>query len=175
MFIKSKICFTVFVLYEIAAITVLHLKSTCSAMFGMNFCASDFKYFAGAIAIPLLVYLIWMWIREIIRIRRRRHFIGLAKNVMTGITTSIHERLKHISPNDLEQIIIVAILIGVKKYSMRHPGLRQTLDEILGTSYGADMEYDTEYTVPKETKPKKRTMAKRASATVVAKTFKKKK
>ena len=165
MFIKSKICFTVFVLYEIAAITVLHLKSTCSAMFGMNFCASDFKYFAGAIAIPLLVYLIWMWIREIIRIRRRRHFIGLAKNVMTGITTSIHERLKHISPNDLEQIITAAILICVKKYSMRHPGLRKTIDEILGASYDEYAEYDQEYAEIKQTGTKKRTASKRPAST----------
>ena len=175
MFMKSKVCFTVFVLYEIIVIPLLHFKSTCGAIFGAEFCTGGFKYFPWAIALPLLVYIIWMWIHEIVRARRRRRFIGKAKNIMTGITTSVHERLKQISANDLEQIIIAAVLVGIKKYSMRHPGLRQTLDEILGSAYGADMEYDVEYTAPKETKPKKRTVAKRASATVVAKTSKKKK
>ena len=70
-----------------------------------------------------------------------------------------------ISPNDLEQIITAAILIGVKKYSMRHPGLRKTIDDILGTSYGEYAEYDQEYAEIKQTGTKKRTASKRPAST----------
>ena len=91
MFMKSKVCFTVFVLYEIIVIPLLHFKSTCGAIFGAEFCTGGFKYFPWAIALPLLVYIIWMWIHEIVRARRRRRFIGKAKNMSklkTGSTRS---------------------------------------------------------------------------------------
>lgn len=142
MFIKSKLCFTVFVIYEIVAITLLHFQRTCDAMFSTGFCDGDFKYFAGAVAVPLLVYLIWMWIREIVRARRRRHFIERAKHLVGNIATSVHEQLGNISGAEMERILTMAILIGIKKYSDRHPNLRYTIGEIIGIHGGDKMEYE---------------------------------
>ena len=71
MFLKSKIGLTILSLYEIAAVLLLHCPRTCDAMFGAAFCDDHiFKYFVACIAVPLLVFLIAMWIMDIIhRIR----------------------------------------------------------------------------------------------------------
>ena len=141
MFIKSKICFTVFVVYEIAAITLLHFQRTCDAMFANGFCDGRFKYFAGAVAIPLLAYLIWMWIREIIRARRRHRFIARAKHLVGDFASAVHEKLGAISSQDIERILTMAILLGIKKYSAKHPNLRNSIGEAIGVNVGDDMEY----------------------------------
>lgn len=144
MFIKSKICFTVFVIYEIIAISLLHFQRTCDAMFSTGFCDSNFKYFAGAVAIPLLAYLIWMWIHEIIVARRRRRFINRARKMIKTIASNIHEGFENLSPRAIEGVITAAVLMGVQKYSMRHPDLRKKLSNIIGLSNGEvmDLEYD---------------------------------
>ncbi len=144
MFIKSKICFTVFVIYEIIAISLLHFQRTCDAMFSAGFCDSNFKYFAGAIAVPLLVYLVWMWIHEIVVARRRHRFINRAKKMINTIASNIHEGFENLSPRAIEGVITAAVLMGVQKYSMRHPDLRKKLSNIIGLSNGGvmDFEYD---------------------------------
>ena len=142
MFIKSKICFTVLVIYEIAAITLLHFQRTCDAMFSTGFCDSDFKYFAGAIAVPLLAYLVYMWIREIVQARRRHRFIERAKRLVGNVATTVHEKLGNISSQDMERILTMAILFGIKKYSDKHPKLRYTIGEIIGVKQGANMDYE---------------------------------
>lgn len=151
MFIKSKICFTVLVIYEIAAITLLHFQRTCDAMFSTGFCDGNFKYFAGAIAVPLLAYLVWMWIREIVRARRRRRFISRAKHLVGNFASAVHEKLGTISGAEMERILTMAILIGIKQYSLRHPNLRHTIGQIIGVDMGENMDYgydmDTENAV----------------------------
>lgn len=142
MFIKSKICFTVFVIYEIVAITLLHFQRTCDAMFSTGFCDSRFKYFAGAVAVPLLVYLIWMWIREIVRARRRHRFIARAKNLIGNFASAVHDKLGTISSQDMERVLTMAILLGIKKYHDKHPNLRRTIGEMIGVNM--DYEYDTD-------------------------------
>lgn len=176
MFIKSKICFTVFVVYEIVAITLLHFQRTCDAMFTTGFCDSDFKYFAGAVAVPLLAYLIWMWIREIIHARRRHRFIARAKHLVGNIASTVHEKLGAVSSQDMERILTMAILFGIKKYSDRHPNLRYTIGEIIGVNQGADMDYeydmDTENVVAAQ---KKSASRRNAVAKSSGRTVKKKK
>ncbi len=156
MFIKSKICFSVFVLYEITAITLLYFQRTCDAMFGTGFCDTRFKYFAGVIAVPLLAYLIWMWVREIIRARRRHHFIARAKHLIGDFASAVHEKLGNVSGQDIERILTMAILLGVKKYSDRHPNLRRIVGELIGMQQGESMEYgydmDTENVVASQGK-----------------------
>ncbi len=144
MFIKSKICFTVLVIYEIVAISLLHFQRTCDAMFTPAFCDSNFKYFAGAIAVPLLIYLIWMWLHEIFVARRRRRFISRAKNMINTIASNIHEGFENLSPHAIEGIITAAIILGIQKYSLRHPGLRKKIGQIIGISNGdiTDFEYE---------------------------------
>ena len=150
MFIKSKICFTVLAVYEIVAISLLHFQRTCDAMFTPAFCDSNFKYFAGAIAVPLLIYLIWMWIHEIIVARRRRRFINRAKKMINTIASNIHEGFENLSPRAIEGVITAAVLMGVQKYSMRHPDLSKKLSNIIGMSNGDGIEF--EYDIGTENK-----------------------
>ena len=165
MFIKSKICFTVFVIYEIIAITLLHFQRTCDAMFSAGFCDSDFKYFAGAIAVPLLAYLVWMWIREIVRARRRRKFINRAKQLLGDIATNVHEKLNDVSPRVLEQLIVAAIILGVQRYAAHHPNIHQTIGKIIGksngdTMYGYEYDMDTENVVASQQRAQRKSARK---------------
>lgn len=124
MFIKSKICFTIFSVYEIVAVSLLHFQRTCDAMFSAGFCDSDFKYFAGAIALPLIVYLIFMWIRELVIARRRRRFFGMARRAIRGVVLNLNNTLgEHISQADFEKIVTASVLLGVQKYLDRHPNI----------------------------------------------------
>lgn len=124
MFIKSKICFTIFSVYEIVAVSLLHFQRTCDAMFSAGFCDSDFKYFAGAIALPLIVYLIFMWIRELVIARRRRRFFGMARRAIRGVALNLNNTLgEHISQADFEKIVTASVLLGVQKYLDRHPNI----------------------------------------------------
>lgn len=165
MFIKSKICFTVFVIYEIVAITLLHFQRTCDAMFSTGFCDGNFKYFAGVVAVPLLAYLIWMWIREIIRARRRHRFISRAKHLVGNFASAVHEKLGNISGVEMERILTMAILIGIKRYSDRHPNLRHTIGQIVGVDMGDDMNYEYDMDTENVVASQRRVAARRKSAT----------
>ncbi len=175
MFIKSKICFTVLVIYEITAITLLYFQRTCDAMFSTSFCDGDFKYFAGAIAVPLLAYLIWMWIREIIHARRRHRFISRAKHLVGNFASAVHEKLGNISSQDMERILTMAILFGIKQYSDRHPGLRRTIGEIIGVKSGNEMDLQYDVDAENVVASRKKTAARRRVATKASQVATKKK
>ena len=175
MFIKSKICFTVFVVYEIAAITLLHFQRTCGVMFSTGFCDSWYRYFAGAVAVPLLAYLIWMWIREIIRARRRHRFISRAKHLIGDVASTVHEKLGNISSADMERVLAMAILFGVKKYSDRHPNLRRTIGEIIGVPQGAEMDYEYDIDTENMVATQKKAASRRNVSAKTSKTQTKKK
>jgi len=146
MFLKSKIYFTVFVIYEIVAGFLLHYPHTCDAMFGGTFCMSGlFKYFVGLVAVPLVVYLICMWIREIVLAYRRRHSIVFrAKNAVDDMWSSVKERVtNNISTEDIEKYLTAAVLIGIKKYVEKHPKAKNTLNNVI-ESLGGDTLTDDE-------------------------------
>ena len=64
--LKAKIYLTIFTLYEIVAVLLLHFPRTCDAMFGAAFCNDHvLKYFIWCFAVPALVFLLAMWINEI--------------------------------------------------------------------------------------------------------------
>ncbi len=141
MFFKSKICFTVFSLYEIAAAFVLHYPATCDPMFGGSFCMTGlFKYFVGMVAVPLLAYLIYMWIREIVVANHRRHsFAYRAKDAVEDIWSNVRESVtENVSRADIEKYLTAGLLIGVKKYAQKHPDLKAKLKSILDNT-GLDM------------------------------------
>lgn len=146
MFLKSKIGLTVLSLYEIAAVLLLHCPNTCNAMFGLSFCAdSVLKYFVWCVAVPLLVFLIVMWIMDIIlRVRRRRSLFYKAKHAVKHMASNIRDRVSEsVSSGDMEKMITAALIIGLKKYSNRNPRARQFLEEITDGRYGdVDVEYD---------------------------------
>lgn len=141
MFLKSKIYFTIFVVYEIAAGFLLHYPRTCDAMFGGTFCMSGvFKYFVGLVAVPLLTYVICMWIREIMLAHRRRHSIVYrTKNAVEDMWDSVKDRVsQNITTADIEKYLTAAVLIGIKKYVEKHPKTKTTLNNVI-ESLGGDM------------------------------------
>ena len=148
MFLKSKIGLTILSLYEIVAIMLLHCPNTCNAMFGMTFCTdSVFKYFIVCIAVPLIVFLIVMWIMEIIdHIRRRHSFLYKAKHAVKNMADHIRERVSEsVSSKDIEKMISAALVLGLRKYANRNARARQMLDEMSGdidAEYGIYASYD---------------------------------
>ena len=93
MFLKAKITLTIVALYEILVVILLQSQRVCDAMFGVPFCdANVFKYFIMCFAVPMIVFLIVMWIMDIIEHVRRRHTLfykathamkNIAENVFT--------------------------------------------------------------------------------------------
>ena len=144
MMLKLKIYSTVFVLYEILAVWLLHCPRTCTAMFGNTFCAdSVFKYFIALFAIPAIVSLIVMWIMHIIHAVRRRHsFFYRAQEAVEDVASSIKRTLKvSVSSKDIEKYIVAALAAGVKKYSDKNPELKKTFGNIIGAITGRPAEY----------------------------------
>ena len=148
MFLKSKIGLTVLSLYEIIAILLLHCPNTCNAMFGLSFCTDHiFKYFIWCVAVPLLVFLIVMWIMDIVhRIRRHRSLLYKTRHAVQNMAMNIRDRISEkVSSGDIEKMITAALVIGLKKYSDRNPRARQILGQIMdGQIDDIDVEY-TEY------------------------------
>ena len=150
MLLKSKICFTVLTIYEIVAVSAMHFQRICDAMFPTAFCDSWFRYFLFCVVVPLLVFLIVMWIREIVRFHRRRSFIRHARNTVNGILNTIRGKVsEHINMQDMEKIITAAILVGIKKYADRHPNLRRNVNHVIDIANG-DAEIDVMATVDEE-------------------------
>ena len=146
MFLKSKIGLTVLSLYEIIAILLLHCPNTCNAMFGLSFCTDHiFKYFIWCVAVPLLVFLIVMWIMDIIhRVRRRHSLLFKAKHAVRHMAKNIRDRVsEHVSSGDMEKLISGALIIGLRRYSNRNPRARHILNDMMNGNYGdIDVEYD---------------------------------
>lgn len=151
--LKSKILFTIFVLYEIIAVILLHCPRTCDAMFSGTFCNdSVFKYFLICAAIPMLAWVLWIWIDEIFFARRHRSFLNRARDVMDDVTDGVKKHLgRAFDARDMDKYLAAAILFGIKKYSAKHPQMRNTIRNIIdGTdggnvSYGDDNDDDDEY------------------------------
>lgn len=137
MLLKSKICITSLVIYEIIAVSILHFQRICDAIFTSAFCDSWYRYFLFCVALPLVALLIWMWISEIIHVHRRHKFIKRAKNAVHGIISGIRGRVsENITPADMEKIITAAVLVGIKRYADRHPNLRKNINNIFDMANG---------------------------------------
>ena len=93
MLLKSKICLTVLTVYEIVAVCVLHIQRMCDSIFTTTFCDTWFRYFIFCVALPLLVMLILMWIREIVRTHRRRRMIRRARQTVNNVLASIRGKI----------------------------------------------------------------------------------
>ncbi len=143
MLLKTKIFFTIFSIYEIIAIMMLHCQRVCDAMFSTTFCDSGYKYFLFCVALPLIVFLIGMWIHEIFVARRRRHsFLYKAKTAAHDMMNNVRDHMSDkVSTANIEKIIAIAVLAGVKKYAQKHPKSRQTLKNILGAISDQGGEY----------------------------------
>ena len=97
----------------------------------------------------MIAFLIAMWIREIVVVRRRRHSVlRRARGAVRAITENIRDHVAdHISQSDMEKMIAAALMMGVKRYARRHGNIRRWLDEIINPKYYANVSDfdDTEY------------------------------
>ena len=142
MLLKSKICFTVLAVYEMIAVSALHFQRVCDAMFTTVFCDSWYRYFLFCVIVPLVIGLIFMWVREIVLAHRRRKFFRRARNTIRGVMSTIRGKVaEHIDTQDMEKIVTAAVLVGVKKYLESHPGVRQNINHIMDVASG-DAEID---------------------------------
>lgn len=135
--LKLKIFFTVFIVYEIIAIILLHNTYTCNSIFSMAFCYdSGFKYFLFCIALPLLGFVAWMWINEIFVWRyRRRSWIRRSWTVMSDVTKNIKSQIGDaFNVHDVDKYLASAILFGLKKYSSTHPQIRRAVQQIINNA-----------------------------------------
>lgn len=141
MFLKSKICLTVVSLYEILIVILLQSQRACDALFGVSFCdANVFKYFIMCFAVPMVLFLIVMWIMEIIDSVRHRHTLFYkATHAVKDIVTNVKDRVSEsVSAGDLEKLITAALMVGLKRYADRSPHARKVLDEM----NKVDVDYD---------------------------------
>lgn len=160
MLLKSKICFSVLAIYEMIAVTALHFQRICDAMFPSPFCDSWYRYFLFCVIVPLVALLIGMWIREIVRARRRRAFFRRTKETVRSVVSTIRGRIsEHIDIRDLEKIVTAAVLVGIKKYADRHPALRRNVNNIMDVASG-EIDVDLMSTAD-EVPPKRRAPTKK--------------
>ncbi len=119
--LKLKTYFTIFSVYEIAAIILLHCSRTCDAMFGATFCDDHvFKYFIWCVAVPLLAFLIAMWVHEIVTRNRRRRMVTMAKTAVKNLYEDVRDRVtEQVSPQDVAGLVAGAVLYGIKKFTDR--------------------------------------------------------
>lgn len=142
MLLKSKICLTILAVYEMIAISFLHFKRICDAMFSTMFCDGWYRYFLFCVIVPLVIGLILMWIREIVRAHRRRRFFRRTRKTINNVVSAIRGRVsEQLDMNDMERIVTAAVLVGIKKYADSHPGLRHSVNHIMDVARG-DAEID---------------------------------
>lgn len=164
MFLKSKICLTIVALYEILVVILLQSQRVCDAMFGVSFCdAHVFKYFIICFAVPMIVFLIVMWIMEIIASVRHRHTLFYkATHAMKNIVTSVKDKVsENISAEDLEKVISAALMVGLKRYADKSPRARKVLNEMNNVDvdydeYDSDEEYEDDEEENRSHKSKKK-------------------
>lgn len=128
--LKLKIYSTIFVIYEILAVLLMHCPRTCDALFSGTFCNdSAFKYFIVCFAIPALVFLIVMWIMHIIHAVRRSHSVFYrAKEAVEDVAHNIRRDVGNsISKSDIEKYITAALVAGAQRYVSKHPEIKQKL------------------------------------------------
>lgn len=129
--LKIKICLTVFFIYEIIAVMLLHAPNSCVGVFGLYFCADTvYKYFIMCAAVPMVAMIIGIWVREIVRARARRKSLlyragGALRSVAKKVGGTISE---NISESDLEKVIVAALVTGINRYMAHHTDTQNPKD-----------------------------------------------
>lgn len=139
--LRIKICLTIFFIYEIVATILLHASRACAPMFGLGFCSDVvFKYFVVCAAVPMLVFVIAMWVHEIVIARRRRRSVFYrARGAAMRIASNVRDRItRNISQQDLEKMIAAALIVGIKKYAARNANVRRFIDDVMASEYMDD-------------------------------------
>ncbi len=156
MLLKSKIFFTSVVIYEILAVSFLHFQKLCDTVFSSEFCVSWYRYFLFCVVIPLIAFIICMWIHEAIHAHRRHKFIRRAKSAFARILSG-GRISRPMTSKELETIIIIAVLITIKQFINRYPNLRKNVNNIMNLANG---EIDIDLISTDDETPKKQTRTK---------------
>lgn len=147
MFLRTKIGFTIFALYEIIVVVILHCERMCNPLLGAVACQDWMRYFIAAVIIPVLAFLIWMWVSAIIHARRHR-FLHRARGAIMDVVGHVRESItRNVSREDIERYITGAAIAGVKNYAKRNPKFKKFLQDIMDGEF--DLGFD-------DNEPKKR-------------------
>lgn len=154
MLLRAKIGFTIFALYEIIMVVLLHCERICNPILGVMACQDWMRYFVAVVIVPILVFLIWMWVRSIIRARKYR-FLHRARGAIIDVFSHVRESInKNVSREDLEKYVTAVAISGLKKYAASHPKFRKALHDILNGDFSLNMDIDEEH--KKQHKSKKK-------------------
>lgn len=168
MLLKSKVCFTVFSIYEMIAVTFLHFQRLCDSVFPTQFCDSWYRYFLFCVIVPLVAFLIGMWIHEMVRAHRRRRFIRRAKKTLNSVVSAVRGKIsEHIDFDDMEKVITAGVIYGIKKYADAHPNLRRNINKIMDMASG-EIDIDIMSTEDEVDVPAKRRTVKTQSKKTVS-------
>lgn len=125
---KLKIFTTVFVLYEFVMLTVLQINRYCLSWFNLNFCEyATFKYFLMCVVVPISIALLIWWMPEISRLFCHNK-CQCEQNKPESVKDAVHEI---ISKQDIERLIMAAVVMGVQKFVTNHPMAKETFADIL--------------------------------------------
>lgn len=156
MFLKAKIYFTIFSVYEMVMIMLLHSRSTCLDVFSNWFCADSLtKYFLFCVIVPLTVFLVIMWIEQIRKAIKHRHSILYqAKERFTEVAGEVKETIKdNINNQDLEAYLMALAMSGIRSYMNNHPEKRDGIERFIKAMMGMPEVYNVN--TAKKTKRKK--------------------
>lgn len=134
MFLKVKIGLTIISLYEILSVVLMQSQRVCDVMFGTSFCdANVFKYFIICFAVPMIVFLIIMWVSEIIDAVRRRHTLFYkAKHAIKSVADSVRGHVsENVSAADLEKLITAALMAGLNKYVNKNMNVQEDDESVM--------------------------------------------
>ena len=125
---KAKVFFTILILYECVAITILQIHRYCVGVFNLNFCEyGAYKYFLICVAFPVLLSVLMWWMPDIVRLFCKKQCM-----VEKEKTETIHDVLSQIiSSKDIERFITAAIIMGIQKFSKTHPKTQAVFDNIM--------------------------------------------
>lgn len=88
----------------------------------------------------MLVFVIAMWVHEIVIARRRRRSVFYrARGAAMRIASNVRDRItRNISQQDLEKMIAAALIVGIKKYAARNANVRRFMDDVMASEYMDD-------------------------------------
>ena len=122
---KFKIFITVFLLYELAVLTILQIPRYCNGLFSNHFCSISFRYFLMCLLVPCLITLFLWWARDISKM-----FCGKCQCEIPHEKTVPNKVSEITSKQLIEHLITTAIIAGIDKFVSNHPKTKKKIQDI---------------------------------------------
>ena len=127
---KFKTFLTILLLYEFAVLTILQIPNYCVGLFNVNFCNISFRYFLLCIVLPVSVCVFLWWLPDISKLFCPKN---CRCNVQETPDLSLRNIIKEIvSAKDIERLISVAIIMGIRKFVDNKPRMQNIFDTVVG-------------------------------------------